>query len=217
MRGRFGEYTFDTATRELQRAGEPLHMSPKAFDLLHTLIEARPRALSKDQILNDVWAGTFVSDGTVSVVVAELRNILGDSPREPRFIRTVQRFGYAFCGDFELLPEQTGAIEPAFRLLWGGREIALAPGTNLLGRCRESVAWIDDPSISRRHAAIEISAGDASIHDLGSRNGTFVRGRRISKRETLADGDPITLGRVPMIFRVFRDGGPTASVQSASL
>lgn len=217
MRGRFGEYMLDTATREVLREARSLHISPKALDLLQMLIEARPRALSKQEILDHVWAGTFISEGTLSVVVSELRNVLDDDPREPRFIRTVQRFGYAFCAEFELLPEHSGAVEAAFRLLWGGREISLTPGKNLLGRSRESVAWIDDPSISRRHAVIEISADHVSIHDLGSRNGTFVDGRRINERETLKDGDPITLGRVPMVFRVFRDGGPTASVRSPSL
>lgn len=217
MRGRFGEYTFDTATRELVRDGLPLHISPKALELLQMLIEARPRALSKQAILERVWAGAFISDGTMTVVVSELRNVLDEDPREPRFIRTVQRFGYAFCAEFDLLPEHSGAIEPAFRLLWGGREISLTPGRNLLGRCRESVAWIDDPSISRRHAVIEISANEVSIHDLGSRNGTFVRGCRISEEQSLVDGDPVTLGRVPMVFRVFRDGGPTASVHSDAL
>jgi hypothetical protein len=152
----------------------------------------------------------------VTVVVSELRNTLGDDAREPRFIRTVQRFGYAFSGDFETLSDDAGA-EAAFRLLWGGREISLAPGANLLGRSRESVAWIDDPSISRRHAVIDISRGEVYIRDLGSRNGTFVAGNRIKGRQTLADGDAITLGRVPMVFRIFRDGGPTASVHSASL
>ncbi|HUP45717.1 MAG TPA: winged helix-turn-helix domain-containing protein [Thermoanaerobaculia bacterium] len=212
MRGRFGEYTFDTATRVLERAGEPLHMSPKAFDLLQTLIEARPRALSKEEILGRVWAGTFVSDGTLTVVVAELRNILGDEPREPRFIRTVQRFGYAFCGDF--VPA-AGENRAAYRLLWGAREIALSEGTNILGRCPEAVAWISDSSISRRHALIEISPGDVVIEDLGSRNGTFVGGSRISTPKRLVDGDSITLGRVPMTFRMFQDGGPTTSFSVA--
>ena len=216
MRGRFGEYTFDTTTRELQRAGRPRHLSPKAFDLLLMLIEERPRAISKQAILDRVWAGTFVSDSTVSVVVAELRGVLDDDPQDPRYIRTVHRFGYAFCADFDELTGAAGEIEPVFRLVWGAREISLTPGRNVLGRCREAVAWIDDASISRRHAVIDISPDEVSIHDLGSRNGTFVRGRRLTGPERLADGDPITLGRVPMVFRIFRDGGPTTSLHSSS-
>jgi DNA-binding winged helix-turn-helix (wHTH) protein len=216
MRGRFGEYTFDTATRELTRAAGRLHLSPKAFDLLQMLIEERPRALSKQEILERVWAGTFVSEGTLTVIVAELRSALGDDPRQPRFIRTVHRFGYAFCADLELLAE-AAEVHPAFRLLWGAREITLLPGRNILGRCQDAVAWIDDPSISRRHAIIEIAPDAVRIQDLGSKNGTFVRGERISGTEPLADGDPITLGRVPMVFRIFRDGGPTTSIQSSAL
>ena len=212
MRGRFGEYAFDTATRELRRAGEPLHLSPKAFDLLQTLIEARPRALSKEEILERVWTGTFVSDGTLTVVIAELRKVLGDEPREPRFIRTIQRFGYAFCAEFETAADES---HPVYRLLWGTREITLSPGTNVLGRCPEAVAWINDPSISRRHALIEISPADAVIEDLGSKNGTFVGGSRLTAPKRLVDGDSITLGRVPMTFRIFQDGGPTRSLSVA--
>lgn len=58
MRGRFGEFRFDSATRELVRGEQALHISPKAIDLLQSLIEARPRALSRQEIL-DVGPSTL--------------------------------------------------------------------------------------------------------------------------------------------------------------
>jgi pSer/pThr/pTyr-binding forkhead associated (FHA) protein len=67
----------------------------------------------------------------------------------------------------------------------------------------EGVAWIDSPWVSRRHARIVVAGQAASLEDLGSKNGTFLRGKRISEPEPLRHGDEICLGRVPMVFRVF--------------
>jgi DNA-binding winged helix-turn-helix (wHTH) protein len=214
MRARFGPFTFDSETRELRRSEEALHVSPKAFDLLQRLIESTPRALSKREILDLVWPATFVSSGTLAAVVAELRRALGDAARQPRYIRTVHRFGYAFCAAIDRLPERAAKSgEPICRLILGRREIALLPGDNLLGRNQDAVAWIDDASISRLHAIIHIVSGKATIEDLGSKNGTFVKGARIEGSQLLSDGDILMVGRVPMVFRIFPDSGSTESVK----
>src|SRR5688500_14386017 len=99
MQARFAEFVVDTDTREVLRRGVPLHLSPKAFELLVKLIESSPRALEKARILELVWPGTYVSEGTVAAVVSELRSALDDDPQQPRYIRTVYGFGYAFCGE----------------------------------------------------------------------------------------------------------------------
>ena len=212
MQARFAEFVVDTDTREVLRRGEPLHLSPKAFELLVKLIESSPRALEKSRILELVWPATYVSEGTVAAVVSELRSALDDDPQQPRYIRTVYGFGYAFCG--ELAGLATAASELNCRLIWGSREISLLPGENILGREKRSVAWIDDPSISRHHARISVFPTHAILEDLGSKNGTFLAGRRIDGQQPLSDGDRITFGRVPMVFRIFADGGPTESVHS---
>ncbi|MDQ6802758.1 MAG: FHA domain-containing protein, partial [Acidobacteriota bacterium] len=82
----------------------------------------------------------------------------------------------------------------------------------VLGRDQSAVAWIDDPSISRRHAVVHVSGSDVTLEDLGSTNGTFIGGSRVSQPQPLHDGDAITFGRVQMIFRMFSDGIPTESV-----
>lgn len=211
MRLRFDDFTLDTATRELLRGDEPLHISPKGFELLRHLMEASPRALSKQEILDLVWPATYVSDSTMAAVIAEVRSVLGDRG----YIRTVHRFGYAFRGEVKRLPGPPGtAGAPEYRLLWGHREISLAHGENLVGRGPDSVAWIDDPSISRRHALILIADQHATVEDLGSKNGTFVQGNKIEGQWILNDGDRLVFGRVPMIFRVFRGGAPTQSIRS---
>ena len=82
----------------LRRGPAPIPLTPRAFDLLALLVHERPKAISKDGLLKALWPDSFVTDGSLSQVVTELRQALGDSPREPEYIRTVHRYGYAFCG-----------------------------------------------------------------------------------------------------------------------
>ena len=91
----FGEFELDQERRQLLRSGEPVALEPKAYELLSLLVERRPRALSRAQIRDVVWAQTFVSESTLAVVVNGIRQALGDDARHPRFIRTVHGFGYA--------------------------------------------------------------------------------------------------------------------------
>jgi pSer/pThr/pTyr-binding forkhead associated (FHA) protein len=98
------------------------------------------------------------------------------------------------------------------RLIWGNREIALMPGENGIGRAADSALWIDDSAVSRHHTRIVIGeSGDVVLEDLGSKNGTFVRGKRISGIRRRADKDPIEIGPAHLVFRVFRQTGSTAS------
>ena len=105
MRIAFGDFVFDSDTRELLCGGNRLTLSPKAFQLLEVLIENRPRALSKSVLLDRLWANTFVVEANLSNLVGEIRHALGEDSRTPRFVRTIPRFGYAFqCAETD--PEQ---------------------------------------------------------------------------------------------------------------
>jgi Tol biopolymer transport system component/DNA-binding winged helix-turn-helix (wHTH) protein len=95
----FGDFELDQERRQLLRSGQPVPLEPKAYELLCLLVERRPRALSRAQIRDAVWPETFISESTLGVVVNGLRQALGDDAKEPRFIRTVRGFGYAFCGE----------------------------------------------------------------------------------------------------------------------
>jgi DNA-binding winged helix-turn-helix (wHTH) protein len=214
MRLAVSDWVFDSDTRQVIRKGEAAPLSPKAFDLLELLIRQRPKAVSKAQIHEHLWPGTFVSPANLANLVVELRAALGDDARHPRVIRTVARFGYAFSAEAAAVPEKSPGRAPApfiCRLVWGPREIALDPGENLIGRDRDSVVWIDDASVSRRHARIVVSDSGATVEDLGSKNGTYLRGRRIEKPSRLADKDAIKIGPASMIFRLFKRTGSTAS------
>jgi len=156
---RFGECVLDSDSRQLSVGGKAVHLSPKAFQFLELLLECRPKALSKSEIHERLWPGTFVSEGTLTSLLVEVRSAIGDSARDPQFVRTVHRFGYAFSGTAEELrggASPVGGQKLNYRLIWGTREIALGPGENLFGRDKAAVVWIDDVLVSRRHARIVI-------------------------------------------------------------
>ena len=202
----FEEFALDSRTRELRREDRPVHLSPKAFQLLELLLRRRPEAVSKAELMAEVWAGTHVTEASLASAVAELRAALGDQKSAPRFIRTVHGFGYAFCADaLEVFTaaRSDASDSRAFRLVWNRREIQLAEGENVLGRDRESVVWLDSSTVSRRHARIVVAAGEAVIEDLGSRNGTWVGGRKVETPTALRDHDEVKLGSVLLTFRVF--------------
>lgn len=201
----FGEYALDEARRELLHRGAPVHLTPKAYELLRLLLERRPAAVSKAEIHDRIWPGTFVSDVNLATLVFEIRTAVGDDPQAPRYIRTVRGFGYAICDGVAEAPAAPVALQqgPHSRLIWGEREIALREGENILGRTPEAALWIDHGSVSRRHARLVLRGVEATLEDLGSRHGTFVEGVRIKAPTPLRDHSRIGLGSVSMVFRVF--------------
>lgn len=215
MRLRFGSFVFDSDTREVVRGDQPLAISPKAFALLELLITSRPSALSKADIHGRLWPDTHVSEQSLGNLVVELRSALGEDARKARIIRTVTRFGYAFSAKARAEGGPRGggrsAVGLTYRLIWGRREIALDPGVNLIGRDPDAVVWIDDESVSRRHARISIEDGGASIEDLGSKNGTSVDGEKIRAPARLTDRSVVKVGPATLRLRVLRRAGSTRS------
>jgi hypothetical protein len=216
MRIHFGEFALDRETRQLFRGDEELHLVPKAFDFLDFLLSQKPRVVSRERIRDRLWPGTFISESTLATVVNEVRAALGDDPKRPRFIRTVRGHGYAFlwetvgpAGDARISPRRGVSL----RLVLDDREVALREGENLLGREEDGVLWIDAPTVSRRHARIVVKGDSAVLEDLGSKNGTRLKGVRLTAPVPLADGDEIWLGQVPVTFRVLAAGGPTRTAR----
>ena len=207
----FGGYRLDLAARRLLHGTSEVHLSPKTFDLLQVLVENRTRALSKAELHDRLWPGTFVTDAALAVLVAELRNALGDRAGSPRFIRTVRRFGYAFCADVSLESE-TPPANRTYWIIWTGREIALHEGENVIGRDPAATVRLDLPSVSRRHARIVVSANDATIEDLGSKNGTLLRNHRIDGATRLADLDELQVGSARLIVRILNKSGKTQTL-----
>jgi len=187
-----GDVVVDTTARQLRRGGEEVRISPKAFDLLDILLAERPRAVRKQELYDRLWPETFVVEANLPILIAEVRAALGDASRT--IIRTVQRYGYAFAAD---LPA-AGAMH---LLTCGEERFRLAPGENVAGRDSNVAVLIRSSSASRRHAVITVAGDEATLTDLGSKNGTWIDGRRVSGPAPLADGSVIRFGRVEMTYR----------------
>jgi len=204
-RFRFGDFVLDGDTRELRRGGDVVSMSPKAFQLLEILIQYQPKAMAKGTLQDLLWPNTHVVEKNLANLVAEIREALGDSAEQPHFVRTVPRFGYAFLdapvvGAGDAAGARSGPM-PHCRLTWSDGRVGLCDGDHVLGRDPDVELFLDSQSVSRRHAVIRVSASGATIEDLGSKNGTFVNGQRITALTILNDGDEISVGPARMTFR----------------
>lgn len=215
MRYRFGEFTLDTNTRRLLRGEAESHLSPKAFDLLLLLVANSSRALAKADLVQHLWPATYVVETNLASLIAEIRQALDDSADEPRFVRTVHRFGYWFIADVRTEGAASQRMATVrYWLFWESRQIALSEGDNLVGRAPDAAIWIDAPGVSRHHARIRIDGAQATVEDLGSKNGTYLRGKPIAAPTPLRDGDQIRVGSVVMTFRIPASGDATETVQA---
>lgn len=206
MRVRFGDCVLDSETRQLFVRGEPVHVQPKAFQFLELLLENRPKAVSKSQIHEKIWPGTFVSDSTLTSLLVEVRDVIGDEARRPLYVRTVHGFGYAFCGSAAEVREAAtpGKVrKTSCWILCAGKRTAVEPGETVIGRDPDVEVFVDDPSVSRRHARILVTETSATLEDLRSKNGTFLEDRRIAAPAPLKDQARIRVGTVPITFRMF--------------
>ena len=93
---RFGEFALDPGARLLSRAASPISLTPKAFDLLHYLVQNPNRLVTKEELLQAVWGGTIVEEGNLTQYISHLRKALGDNSEDARLIVTIARKGYQF-------------------------------------------------------------------------------------------------------------------------
>src|SRR5262245_61152346 len=209
---RFADCTLDTGARRFLRAGQEVHLPPKAFELLMLLVRSRPRAVSKAELLDRIWPGVFVSDASLAKVVSQIREAIGHSDDAPT-LRTVHGYGYAFAAPDEDDEPRVDRAEPARpALCWlfcGAREFPLHDGEHIVGREPTAAIYLDSPKVSRRHARFLVNGVSATLEDLGSKNGSYVRGERISGPTPLQSGDHTRIGPFTLIFRVGTYSGTT--------
>jgi Tol biopolymer transport system component/DNA-binding winged helix-turn-helix (wHTH) protein len=104
----FGRFRIDPMKRRLLRDGEPIPLSPKAFDTLLVLVQASGRTLEKDHLMQLVWPDAVVEENNLSQAISALRRALGDSRDESHYIATIPGLGYRFVADVN----QVGYAEP---------------------------------------------------------------------------------------------------------
>jgi DNA-binding winged helix-turn-helix (wHTH) protein/Tol biopolymer transport system component len=92
----FGPFSLDPETRILSCQGEPVPITGKTVDTLLILVQNRGRLVDKDELLSRIWAGTVVEEANLTQSISAVRKILGDNPKEHRYIATVAGRGYQF-------------------------------------------------------------------------------------------------------------------------
>jgi len=197
VRYRFGDFDLDTDRRLLTRGSDEIHLKPKAYQLLQLLVQRSPAVVTQQEIQEHLWPDSVVDSGSVHSLISQIRDALGDGER--RMVRT------SYGSGFYVEPGARDADRPRFAVVLGDREIRLSDGVNLVGRDWNAEVRIDAPSISRQHARIVVDDDRVLLEDLGSRNGTAVRGRRVSEPVELTSGDKIVFGTVAAVFRILPD------------
>jgi DNA-binding winged helix-turn-helix (wHTH) protein len=213
MRLKFGDCVLDLSARQLERGNKVVPLEPKMYELLEVLIKRRPAVVTNNELDELLWPKVYVARTSLTRLVSELRAVLGDRPRDSRFIRTVYKTGYAFCAEVTGVP--AARASPAMiEVLWMKQSLPLTDGEHIAGRDAECSLVIDGTTVSRRHARITVAHGAATIEDLDSTNGTHVNGTRISAPTRLVPGDEFALGSEMLRLRLRGSSAMTVKVDS---
>lgn len=132
----FPPFRLDPADQRLWRGSEPLELRPKTFAVLVYLAERPGKLVRNEELLDAVWEGAAVTPGTLNTSIRELRKVLGDDARQPRFIETVHRRGFRFVAAMK-----------------GGHESATDPAglTMAVGRCFDRLPEEQQQALTLRY------------------------------------------------------------------
>ncbi len=177
----FNGFHLDRGNRLLTRDGQSIALTPKAFDTLVALIERQGRVVGKEELLETVWPGAFITEATLSQNIYTLRKTL-ESHGASGLIQTVPRRGYRFAGEAVEVRRETASDAPAEELPESIRSVAVLPLVSLGGD--EEIDFLG------------LGLADAVIASLS-------RVRRLTVRSTSAilryveegDRDPVRIGR----------------------
>src|SRR5882757_9926377 len=119
----FGSFRFDTGEQCLWREDTRIALTPKVFAVLRHLVDHSGRLVTQEELLEAVWPETYVQPEILRKYILELRKVLGDDPKSPRFIETLPKRGYRFLAALEEAP-----LMPALASMPGpvGRDHELA-------------------------------------------------------------------------------------------
>jgi DNA-binding winged helix-turn-helix (wHTH) protein len=113
----FDRFMLDVPDRDFTCRRQRIHLAPKTFEVLVALVTRAHRLVTKREMLDCVWPDVFVAEGIVTVHVAALRQVLGDTRRSPAYIETVSRSGYRFIAEVKVLTAVGAATRGVRRCL----------------------------------------------------------------------------------------------------
>ncbi|MGE3343723.1 MAG: winged helix-turn-helix domain-containing tetratricopeptide repeat protein [Vicinamibacterales bacterium] len=169
----FGGFRLDPRKRRLTRAGEVVPLAPKAFDLLHALVDVQGAALSKSELLERVWPGIFVEEANLPQNISLIRKALGESRQDHRFIVTLPGTGYRFAAPVTVVPN--GPVAPV------AGSVAVLPFINQTGDAALDY-WCDGLT-------------EGLIRTLSRISGLRVKARAVVFRLKGQASDPLVVGR----------------------
>jgi DNA-binding winged helix-turn-helix (wHTH) protein len=234
---RFAEFELDVAAYALRHRGASVKLERIPMEMLILLVERAGTMVERSEIKTQLWgAEVFVEhDAAINTAIRKIRHALGDDAAKPQFVETVVGKGYKFIaplesviGSFHLRESavegraKQSARQPRrlfarYSITVGKQEFILDSGETLLGRDPAARVYVEHPSVSRRHARIAIEADEAILQDCGSRNGTFLNGRRVDGPATLHHNDIIALGPITLVFHVTRAPASTQSMSPGEI
>jgi DNA-binding winged helix-turn-helix (wHTH) protein len=221
---RFGGFELDLMAYALRRGDVRVKLEKVPMDMLILLVRKAGTLVGRDEIGAVLWKpDVFLErDAAINTAIRKVRRALGDVVEQPQFVETVVGKGYRFIAPVEPRTARPGSSSarwrPAFSscvLTRGKREYTLDTGENVIGRDPAAQVYVNHASISRRHARISISAHQAVLEDLDSRNGTFVDGRRVEGPLEIRDGAIIGLGPITLTFVVVSAPRTTAPLSTS--
>lgn len=193
MRFRFDDFLLDTVDETLHRAGQRIVLRTKSLQVLGVLVGRAERLVTRSELLDEVWPDAPIHEQGLSVCIKEIRAVLVDDPRQPRYIETAHGRGYRFRAAVTAEPvsdtatithdERVVEITSAGLLcIWSsGRAhsvgVPLLDGAREIGRGPLGRWTLTDAAVSRRHARVTRVAKHWRVEDCGSRNGCFVDGQ----------------------------------------
>lgn len=138
----FGPFRLEPEQHLLLREGKPAVLTPKAFDLLVLLVRNQGRLVTKDQIMQALWPGSFVEEANITVLISSLRKVLNESEAGEPYIKTVPKKGYRFTATVKSATHAEPALVIASSHAGGS------------GRSNSNRNYTRSPAISRTHIAV---------------------------------------------------------------
>ena len=148
----FGNFLIDPRNAELVCDSQSVALTPKAFAVLCCLIESAGRLLTRDELFKKVWPGVVVSDAALTVCIGEIRSVLGDDVKNPRYVETVPKRGYRFVCEIANTDNSRGHDLPP-----------------ILDRCEGSIIVGRDDGLAKLDRCLELSM-------VGIRQFAFITG-----------------------------------------
>ena len=233
---RFADFELDVAAYALRHRGESVKLERIPMDVLILLVERAGTVVDRSAIQTQLWGpGIFVEhDAAINTAIRKIRHALGDDAARPRFVETVVGKGYKFIAPLQSVtgrfhvgePAARGSADPSaqgrrlfprYSITVGKQEFLLHAAETLLGRDPAAGVYVDHPSVSRSHARISIESNRVILQDCGSRNGTFLNGRRVDGLAMIEHDDVIGLGPITLVFHVARAPASTQAMSAGDI